>query len=67
LASGDVSVRQGATVIGFSRADGKVGNGLNALHSTDGPIALKDWVVAAGDSVMGAKEMWIVVRYSLKP
>lgn len=67
LASGDVSVRQGASVMAFSRADGKVGSGLNALHSTDGPIALRDWVVAAGDSIMGVKEMWIVVRYSLKP
>jgi hypothetical protein len=53
----------------FSKATGKVGSGdgaMSAIHSTDGPASLKDWVVAVGNSIVGVKEMWIVVRYTLK-
>jgi hypothetical protein len=70
LVPGDVSVRQGGTTMGFNRADGKVGTGdgaMSALHSTDGPVALKDWVVGVGEAITEVKEMWILIRYSLKP
>jgi len=69
LPPGDVSIRQGSNVLAFSRSDKKVGSGdmaMSAIHSTGVSAAMRDWVVAVGDAIIGVKEMWIVVRYSLK-
>jgi hypothetical protein len=68
LAPGDVSVRQAGTVLAFSRADGLLGKGeraMSALHSTDGPVALKDWIVTVGDGILNVEEMLILVKYTM--
>jgi hypothetical protein len=68
LAPGDVSIRQGGTIMAFSKADGAIGRGvhaMSALHSTDGPISVKDWVVTVGEGIVGVKEMLILVRYTM--
>lgn len=68
LAPGDVSIRQGGTVLAFSKADGKVGKGMHAmsaLHSTGGPVTISDWAVSVGDGIVGVQEMLILVRYTM--
>lgn len=68
LPPGDVSVRQGGTVMAFTKADGVVGQGTNAmsaLHSTDGPVTMKDWDVTVGEGIANVKDMLILVRYTM--
>jgi hypothetical protein len=68
LAPGDVSIRQGGTVMAFSKADGVVGKGaqaMSAVHSTDGPVTMKDWVVTVGEGIVDVEEMLILVRYTM--
>jgi hypothetical protein len=69
LAPADVSIRQGGTVLGFSRADRAVGQSttaMNALHSTDGPVTVSDWVLTVGNGVTSVNELLVLVRYSMK-
>jgi hypothetical protein len=68
LAPADVNIQQGSTALSFGRADNAVGksaSAMNAVHSTDGPVAIKDWAVAVGGGIVGVSEMWMLVRYSM--
>ncbi|KAH6975557.1 hypothetical protein EDB80DRAFT_740584 [Ilyonectria destructans] len=69
LPPGDVSIRVGGTALGFSKADGVLGSGgkeMNAVHSTDGPVGLGEWVVSVGEGVVHLEEMLILVRYTME-
>ncbi|KAH0559053.1 hypothetical protein GP486_004352 [Trichoglossum hirsutum] len=68
LTPADVSIRQGGTVLGFSRADGALGRSttaMSALHSTDGPVSVRDWVLTVGNGVTSVNELLILARYSI--
>ncbi len=68
LPPSDVNITQGSNGMSFGRADNAVGkstSAMNAIHSTDGPVAIKDWVLTVGGGIAGVSEMWMLVRYSM--
>lgn len=44
---------------------GKEARVVSAVHLTDGPAVVRDWVVMVGEEVVGVREMWMLVNYSM--